>query len=86
MKPTEFFVVLNKHEFELIICNETNCLPRCTEQEYFDARLTKLDEDHCAILKATNHGIEKEAQLVVVSPLTRAIQTALLTIDQVHDR
>lgn len=33
-------------------------------------------------MKATDHGIEKEAKLVVVSPLTRAIQTAMLSIDQ----
>ena len=33
-------------------------------------------------MKATEHEVEKEAQLVVVSPLTRAIQTAMLSIDQ----
>lgn len=51
-------------------------------QEHLDARLTDLGKQQCAILKATNHGVAKEAKLVVVSPLTRAIQTAMLTIDQ----
>lgn len=51
-------------------------------QEHLDARLTELGKQQCATLKATNHGVEKEAELVVVSPLTRAIQTAMLTIDQ----
>lgn len=51
-------------------------------QEHLDARLTDLGKQQCATLKATNHGVEKEAELVVVSPLTRAIQTAMLTIDQ----
>lgn len=53
-------------------------------QEHLDARLTDVGKEQCATLKATNHGIEKEAELVVVSPLTRAIQTAMLTIDQVR--
>ncbi|CAB1116470.1 unnamed protein product [Ectocarpus sp. CCAP 1310/34] len=52
--------------------------------EHLDARLTDLGKQQCATLKATKHGVEKEAQLVVVSPLTRAIQTAMLTIDQVE--
>ncbi|CAN0442862.1 unnamed protein product, partial [Ectocarpus sp. 13 AM-2016] len=52
-------------------------------QEHLDARLTDLGMEQCATLKAANHGIEKEAELVVVSPLTRAIQTAMLAIDQV---
>lgn len=51
-------------------------------QEHLDARLTDLGKQQCATLKATSHGVEKEAELVVVSPLTRAIQTAMLTIDQ----
>ncbi|CAM9576038.1 unnamed protein product [Pylaiella littoralis] len=52
--------------------------------EHLDARLTDKGKQQCAALKATNHGVEKEAELVVVSPLTRAIQTAVLTIDQVE--
>ncbi|CAM9465379.1 unnamed protein product [Ectocarpus fasciculatus] len=52
--------------------------------EHLDARLTDLGKEQCATLKAANHGIEKEAELVVVSPLTRAIQTAMLAIDQVE--
>ncbi|CAM9268494.1 unnamed protein product [Discosporangium mesarthrocarpum] len=51
--------------------------------EHMDARLTDKGKDQCRNLKAVGHGIQKEAQLVVVSPLTRAIQTALLTLDQV---
>eukprot|EP00752_Nemacystus_decipiens_P016046 g14345.t1 len=54
------------------------------KMEHLDARLTDLGQQQCATLKATNHGVEKEAELVVVSPLTRAIQTAMLTIDQVE--
>eukprot|EP00904_Undaria_pinnatifida_P003935 jgi/Undpi1/13542/HiC_scaffold_8.g03201.m1 len=50
--------------------------------EHLDARLTDFGIEQCASLKATKHGIEKEAQLVVVSPLTRAIQTAMLSIEQ----
>lgn len=53
------------------------------KQEHFDARLTDFGNEQCAALKATGHGIEKEAQLVVVSPLTRAIETAIRTVDQV---
>ena len=53
-------------------------------QEHLDARLTEFGKEQCASLKATSHGIDKEAQLVVVSPLTRAIQTAMLSIDQVR--
>ncbi|CAM9387297.1 unnamed protein product [Ectocarpus sp. 6 AP-2014] len=52
--------------------------------EHLDARLTDLGKEQCATLKAANHGIEKEAELVVVSPLTRAIETAMLAIDQVE--
>ncbi|CAM9614982.1 unnamed protein product, partial [Ectocarpus sp. 4 AP-2014] len=55
-----------------------------TKIEHLDARLTDLGKEQCAALKAANHGIEKEAELVVVSPLTRAIQTAMLAIDQVE--
>lgn len=53
------------------------------KEEHFDARLTDFGNEQCAALKATGHGIEKEAQLVVVSPLTRAIETAIRTVDQV---
>lgn len=52
------------------------------KQEHLDARLTDLGKQQCATLKAKKHGVEKEAELVVVSPLTRAIQTAMLTIDK----
>ncbi|CAN0318761.1 unnamed protein product, partial [Ectocarpus fasciculatus] len=58
--------------------------PAYKKIEHLDARLTDLGKEQCATLKAANHGIEKEAELVVVSPLTRAIQTAMLTIDQVE--
>lgn len=55
-------------------------------QEHLDARLTDLGKQQCAKLKATKHDMEKEAELVVVSPLTRAIQTAMLTIDKVREK
>lgn len=53
-------------------------------QEHSDARLTNTGKEQCAALKDSEPGIEKEAQLVIVSPLTRALQTATLTIEKVH--
>lgn len=55
-------------------------------QEHADARLTDFGKEQCATLKGMGHHIENEAQLVVVSPLTRAIETAMLTIGQVRTR
>lgn len=66
----------------------SRCMLRCPRtliQEHLDARLTDFGKEQCSDLKATSHGVEKEAEVVVVSPLTRAIQTAMLTIDQVCD-
>ncbi|CAM9156015.1 unnamed protein product [Ascophyllum nodosum] len=52
-------------------------------EEYADARLTEVGKEQCAKLKADNPGL-KETKLVVISPLSRAIQTALLSIEQVE--
>lgn len=65
-------------------CARFSLSARARLQEHLDARLTAFGTEQCASLKATKHGLEKEAQLVVVSPLTRAIQTAILSIDQVR--
>lgn len=52
-------------------------------QEHADARITDIGKKQCADLKAAKHAVLLEAKLVIVSPLTRAIQTALLSIEQV---
>ncbi|CAM9410424.1 unnamed protein product [Choristocarpus tenellus] len=60
------------------------CMYFNKSQEHLDARLTDVGIEQCKALRETIHGIREEAQLVVVSPLSRALQTALLTFDQVE--
>ena len=47
--------------------------------EHFDAPLTHVGEQQCARLAAGTVAALKNVQLVVTSPMTRAVQTALLT-------
>ena len=50
------------------------------EIENLDARLTPLGEEQCRQLASTcmsSHGLLEQAELVVTSPMTRCVQTAL---------
>ncbi|CAN0410603.1 unnamed protein product, partial [Phaeothamnion confervicola] len=47
-------------------------------QKYTDARLTTIGKEQCAKLRPEAAALASDIELVVVSPLTRAIETAQL--------
>ncbi|CAM9146320.1 unnamed protein product [Chrysoparadoxa australica] len=53
------------------------------KEEHLDARLTDFGKGQCAELAKESKKLAGEVQLVVVSPLSRAVETALLCLEQV---